>query len=57
MEFIAKCKAFATESPRKYRLYWDGSSLRVWDSVAGHYTTCHAISARAARRLVRLAAN
>jgi hypothetical protein len=33
----------------------DGS-VRVWDSVAGHYTTCHALSQAAVRRIRRLAA-
>lgn len=32
----------------------DGT-VRPWDAVAGHYTTCHALSPRAARRIARLA--
>jgi hypothetical protein len=32
----------------------DGT-VRVWDSVAGHYTVCHALSPSAQRRIRRLA--
>lgn len=29
--------------------------VRVWDSVAGHYTTCHSLSGDALRRARKLA--
>jgi hypothetical protein len=37
------------------RVEADGTVL-VWDSVAGHYTNCHGLSASAVRRIRRLAA-
>jgi hypothetical protein len=37
------------------RVESDGT-VRVWDSVAGHYTTCHSLSAAAQRRARKLAA-
>lgn len=33
-------------------LHPDGS-IWVWDSVAGHYTPCHSLSASAAKRIAR----
>ena len=33
----------------------DGT-VRVWDEVAGYYTTCHGLSAAAQQRIRRLAA-
>lgn len=33
----------------------DGT-IRVWDSVAGHYTTCHSLSESAIRRIQKMAA-
>lgn len=52
----AKAKAFSTESARQYRFMVDADgTVRVWDDVAGYYTTCHIISERVRRRLVRLA--
>ena len=53
----ARAKAFSCEGIRtnKFRVYDDGSAW-VWDSVAGHYTTCHAIGRSAIARIRRLAA-
>lgn len=34
----------------------DGT-IRVYDSVAGHFTACHALSESAKRRIRKLAAN
>lgn len=38
-----KCKAFSCEAKPKYnRCAIDANNrVYVWDSVAGHYTTCH----------------
>jgi hypothetical protein len=33
----------------------DGT-VRVWDDIAGYYTTCHGLSAAAQQRIRRLAA-
>jgi hypothetical protein len=47
-----RCKAFSGEGVRlnRIRVEKDGSVL-VWDSVAGHFTTCHSLSAKAQDRL------
>lgn len=52
-----RCKAFSTESLRKYsiKISEDGT-VRVYDSVAGHYTTCHALSARTMARIRKMVA-
>ena len=31
------------------------NTIRVWDDVAGHYTTCHSLSVAVERRIVRAA--
>ena len=33
----------------------DNDTIRVWDDVAEHWTTCHSISARNQREIVRAA--
>lgn len=50
-----RAKAFSTEPMGQYRcrVYDDGKVL-VWDTVAGYYTSLHAMSARTMRRLYRL---
>lgn len=30
-------------------------TIRVWDEVAGHYTTCHSLTRSAERRIQKLA--
>lgn len=53
---IIRCRAFASEGVRenKVRVESDG---RVWvyDSVAGHYTTCHSLGRSALARIRRKA--
>ena len=54
----ALCRPW-TDRPRCHAslLIEDGPSgvVRVYDDVAGHYTTCHALSPRTQARLRRLA--
>jgi len=51
-----KAKAFAGRmSTIRASVDQDGT-VRVYDSVAGHYTTCHSLSASAQRRIRKLAA-
>jgi len=46
--FTMRCRAFSREGVRENRVKVDTEdTVRVWDSVAGHYTTCH-IMARSA---------
>jgi len=53
----ARAKAFSSEGVREYKFMVEqDGTVRVWDSVAGHYTLVHALSDSAARRIRRLAA-
>jgi hypothetical protein len=49
-----RCKAFTTEGVRLNKIALDprDNSIRVWDSVAGHYTIPR-ISERAQARIAR----
>ena len=52
-----RAKAFTGEGVRSHKCMVDtDGTVRVWDSVAGHYTTCHSLSVAAQRRIRRLAA-
>lgn len=35
--------------------YYEGGRAYVWDSVAGHYTTCHHLTARQVARVRKMA--
>jgi hypothetical protein len=40
-------RAFSAEPRRAYRIAVDDDgTVRVWDAVAAHYTTCHAMTER-----------
>jgi muconolactone delta-isomerase len=52
----ARAKAFTNEGIRSYRFQIEGKTVRVWDSVAGHYTTCHSLGKFAIRRILKIAA-
>jgi len=52
---VARAKAFSTEGIREHKFLVGQDSVRVWDSVAGYYTTCHSLTAAAVRRIRRLA--
>lgn len=52
----ARCKAFSGEGVRANRILVDADgTVRVWDDVAGHYTTCHSIPGKGQQRLRRAA--
>lgn len=51
-----RAKAFATEGVRTNRCTVDADgTVRVYDSIAGYYTTCHSLTDAAIRRVRRLA--
>ncbi len=52
----ARAKAFSHEGVKAHRftVAADGA-VRVWDDVAGHYTSCHSLSRTAQRRIRKLA--
>jgi hypothetical protein len=53
-----RCKAFSGEGVRENKVMIEpGRTIRVWDSVAGHYTSCHSLSPSAVRRILRMAAD
>jgi hypothetical protein len=52
----ARCRAFAGSPAREHKIMVDSAGVvRVYDSVAGYYTTCHSLSARTQRRIRSLA--
>lgn len=47
MTIKMNCKPFSSSGRGLHRLSIDDAGVvRVWDSVAGHYTTCHILSPR-----------
>lgn len=55
METItARAKVFGKFAEYKFQI--DGyGNIRVWDDVAGHFTTCHDMTAAQKRRILKLA--
>jgi len=51
-----RAKAFTGEGVRMHQVQIDGNTVRVWDSVAGHYTVCHILSTAAQLRAIKAAA-
>ena len=52
----ARSKAFSGEGVRLHTFSVDlDGTVRVWDSVAGHFTACHTLSESAQKRLRKLA--
>jgi len=50
-----RCRAFSGQPTRTHRVMVEQDGMvRVWDEVAGHYTTCHALSHATIRRIVRM---
>ena len=55
-EITARAKAYSSEGIKTHKFSVDADgTVRVWDSVAGHYTTCHSLSKSAEARIRRLA--
>ena len=56
-EITARAKAFTGQPIREHSFrVEENGTVRVWDDVASHYTTCHSLSASAQTRLCKLAA-
>jgi hypothetical protein len=51
----ALCRPFACEKARVYDVLVEGNVVLVWDSVAGHYTSCHQLSKRSQARIAKQA--
>lgn len=52
--FTAYGRAFTGGRKETHKLLYsaDDGIVRVWDDVAGHYTTCHRISERRQRQII-----
>jgi len=49
VELTIRCKAFSGEGARENRVLVEpgrNGAVLVWDSVAGHYTSCHILTIR-----------
>ena len=49
---VVRAKAFSGEGVRHHTVLVDEQAVFVWDSVARHFTSCHALSQRAIKRIV-----
>lgn len=50
-EITIRAKAFSHYGVETVRVSVDGNTFKVYDSVAGHFTTCHSLSESAKRRV------
>lgn len=52
-----RCVAFSGEAARTHRVRVDGpeAAVKVYDSIAGHFTSCHIMSEAAQARARRKA--
>ena len=55
-EITIRAKAFSGDSLKPHKVQVDMGSgiIRVWDSIAGHFTTCHSLSVSAIRRIYKV---
>ena len=54
IETAARCRAFTGEGIRENKIMISADkTVRVWDSVAAHYTTVHSLSPATVRRIIR----
>lgn len=54
-EITIRAKAFSSQGVRSHKIAVDMLSgiVRVWDAIAGHYTTCHSLSRNAHQRIYK----
>lgn len=55
VEITARARAFFGEGVREHRFLVTSDEVKVWDSVAGHYTNCNALTWAAKARIARIA--
>ena len=56
IQITARAVAFTGEGARLHRFAVDvDGTVRVFDRVAGHFTSCHALSSRTQARIRKLA--
>lgn len=56
VEMTVRAKAFSGEGVRQHRVMVDDVNVRVYDSVAGHFTLCHSLSKKTVARIIAKAA-
>ena len=55
-EITARAKAFSNQGIKSHKFSVDADgTVRLWDAVAGHFTTCHSLSKSAEARIGKLA--
>jgi hypothetical protein len=58
IEITARAQAFSNEGIKTHRFSIDADgTVRVWDPIAGYYTTCHSLRKSAEARIRELAKN
>ena len=56
IEINARAKAFSGQGIRSHRFHVDSDgTVRVWDAIAGYYTSCHSLSRSTEARIRKLA--
>lgn len=54
-EFTIIARAFAGDDVKTHTVRVEGGIVRVWDEVAGYFTTCHSLSPAVTKRIVHRA--
>lgn len=57
MKIYTRAKAFSNHPIQEYCFCVEGKQVRVYDPIAGYFTTCHALSKGAEKRILRIAAD
>lgn len=55
IEISMRCKPFSFRMKEHHLLVDADGTIRVYDSIAGHYTTCHRLGKYAQSKAIRLA--
>jgi len=55
MRIYMRAKAFTNQPIQEYCFDVADKQVRVYDSIAGYFTVCHALSQRAEKRILKLA--
>ena len=56
MKIYTRAKAFSNQPIQEYCFDVTGEQVRVYDPIAGYFTTCHALSKSAEKRILKIAA-
>lgn len=53
---MARARAFSGQGMRYHNFLVTGNDIKVWDPIAGHYTSCHSMDAETLARIAAIAA-